>query len=232
MTACVYAIINLDDGHGTGYIGSTTDRGRRWRQHRTDLNRGRHHCAFLQRSWDKYGKDSFAWHKIERVDDACTLRVREQFWLDEWIRSGRVFNTGLDVIAPMKGRSHTRETRQKMCRTRLGRRRPLGTCVKISVARTWQSLGPMATRHRANISAALAGRTLTEEHKRKVGNANAKVYPAFVHSKTGEIIPSGHNLTKLCREQGLDPRLMWPVVHGKRKSHKGWRLLETNRGDS
>jgi len=50
-------------------------------------------------------------------------------------------------------------------------------------------------------------------------------YPAFRHRETGGIIPAGRNLTKLCKERGLDPQNMWSVVWGRYNHHQGWELI-------
>ena len=62
------------------------------------------------------------------------------------------------------------------------------------------------------------------ETRRKIGESKAKLYPAFVHRETGEIIPAGCNLTAMCRERGLRRRSMCRVANRRRRSHKGWVL--------
>ena len=221
MFGAIYSIVNLNDGHATAYVGSTTNQRRRWNRHRSELGRNVHHCDFLQRSWNRYGEDSFVFCVIEHAENN-NLLDREQFWLDRYRCSGRIFNTAQDAIAPMLGRNHSEEACAKISAAHIGTKRSKETRRKMSMARSGQKIGPMAQDHKDKISVALSGKAKTEEHKRKVGNANAKPYPSFVHKKSGEIISPGHNLTALCRERDLDPRLMWPVVHGKRASHKGW----------
>lgn len=61
----------------------------------------------------------------------------------------------------------------------------------------------------------------------KLGNQNrAKPYPAFVHRVTGEVIPAGFNLTRVCREMGLVAAGMRAVKDGRAKQYKGWVLAE------
>jgi hypothetical protein len=52
----------------------------------------------------------------------------------------------------------------------------------------------------------------------------AKSYPAFINKDTGEIIPAGVNLTRLCRERELVRSCMRDVVRGEQKQHRGWML--------
>lgn len=77
-----------------------------------------------------------------------------------------------------------------------------------------------------------AGRSLSEEHRRKIGEAlggnahGARLYPAFVHQGTGAILMSGCNLNAMCERHNLDSSHMHAVKNGSRKSHKGWTLLK------
>ena len=68
------------------------------------------------------------------------------------------------------------------------------------------------------------GPKVSEEARCKIGIANSRSYPAFIHEETGEVIPAGTNLSALCRERGLGD--MGVVVRGKQRSHKGWMLLD------
>lgn len=79
MSAGIYGIRH----HPTGrvYIGSTSDLGRRWKQHRALLNRGVHPTPRLQAAWLAHGAEQF----ICVVLELCRperLKDREQWWLD------------------------------------------------------------------------------------------------------------------------------------------------------
>ena len=50
------------------------------------------------------------------------------------------------------------------------------------------------------------------------------------HKVEGGIIPAGVNLSRMCRERGLDKGHMGDVKNGKRPHHKGWTLLVEKRG--
>lgn len=64
------------------YVGSAQNIVNRWKDHRLDLIRGRHHNRHLQRSWNKYGEAAFEWAILEVIDESITLLAREQFWID------------------------------------------------------------------------------------------------------------------------------------------------------
>jgi len=72
------------------------------------------------------------------------------------------------------------------------------------------------------------GKHHSEESKAKIGRANAKLYPAFVHKETGEVIPAGINLSALCQKRKLHISSMCAVVRNRASHHRGWTLYEMN----
>lgn len=76
----VYAIINTLNGNR--YIGSAACLAVRWKYHRWELRRGRHHSQHLQRAWRKYGAAAFTFSVVERIDNPTQLVQREQHYLD------------------------------------------------------------------------------------------------------------------------------------------------------
>lgn len=79
MKSGIYRIRNLKTGRS--YIGSSRNIPKRWAQHRCDLRAGRHHCVYLQRSWNKYGEEAF----VFEVEESCKskdLKEREKHFLE------------------------------------------------------------------------------------------------------------------------------------------------------
>lgn len=62
MQSGVYQITN--EVNGKRYIGSAVNMDKRWKEHRRDLRANRHRNQKLQRSYNKYGKDSFSFKVI------------------------------------------------------------------------------------------------------------------------------------------------------------------------
>ena len=58
----IYIIRNT--ANGNEYVGSAVSIARRWGVHKHHLRNGKHHCAHLQRAWDKYGEDAFAFVRL------------------------------------------------------------------------------------------------------------------------------------------------------------------------
>jgi group I intron endonuclease len=75
----VYVIENLVNGRK--YVGSTTNLKRRLREHKTELLKGNHKNSYLQRSYNKYGKDNFKIYTVEIVVDFKDLTTCEAKWI-------------------------------------------------------------------------------------------------------------------------------------------------------
>lgn len=71
------------------------------------------------------------------------------------------------------------------------------------------------------------GRRHTEETKQKIAKSHEKPYPSFLNVHTGETIPPGIGLTRLCQERGLNTSAMLAVKNGEQRSCQGW-ILSSN----
>ena len=82
----IYQIRNIVNGKL--YIGSSKRLGARKRQHLSDLKCQRHPNRYLQRAYNKYGKESFVFEVIEFCSEEDRISI-EQYWVD---RIGTLFN--------------------------------------------------------------------------------------------------------------------------------------------
>lgn len=79
MTSGIYEIVNLVTGKR--YIGSAVDIKKRWNMHKFQLRNNKHHCKYLQRSWNKYGKSCFSFDVLYKCHKSeCVFY--EQIWID------------------------------------------------------------------------------------------------------------------------------------------------------
>lgn len=75
MNTGIYLITNNITGEC--YVGSTTDAfRRRWKNHRNELRKNKHHNWRLQRSYNKHGLDSFSFDRGEPAASRQTLVER------------------------------------------------------------------------------------------------------------------------------------------------------------
>ena len=179
------------------YVGSTNDFKKGWKARSGALRKGSYHNEHLQRAWNKYGEENFAFEiEEEVVGNNKALLAVEQVYLDEGFELGILYN-----VARKAGGGNLGEEVNR----------------KISKALKGQALGPPSEEHKAKGSAAKMG---TE--------CAAKSYPSFLNIFTGEVIPAGKNLSKLCRERGLCLESMRMVVKGIRKHACGCWVLNAD----
>lgn len=133
-TPGIYAIVNTETGRA--YVGSSTSMRRRWYIHRRSLNKGNHHCRWLQRSWNKYGSESFTFMVISRGVPLDDLHFIETEMISKFSLRGGVYNSAPTAHGTLNYR-HTPEAKEK-------------------------------------IRASLTGRGLSEEHRKRIGDANRK----------------------------------------------------------
>lgn len=79
MSCGIYCIKNKTNGKR--YIGKSIDIQERWKTHKMQLRNGNHVNPYLQRSWDKYGSDSFEFSILEECSDEI-LNEREKYWIE------------------------------------------------------------------------------------------------------------------------------------------------------
>ena len=94
----VYQIIN--DTNGKRYVGSTAGGPveERWKSHRRDLEKGRHHNRHLQAAWNKYGGTAFRFILICRCPPEKCL-VIEQKYLDRYQAANPAFGYNISPTA-------------------------------------------------------------------------------------------------------------------------------------
>ena len=73
---CIENIIN-----NKKYIGQSVDVDGRWSKHQSSLNKGDHDNDYLQKSWNKYGKENFKFYILEycKKDE---LDEKENYYID------------------------------------------------------------------------------------------------------------------------------------------------------
>ncbi len=182
MKSGVYEIFNVINSRQ--YVGSAANVHARFQDHRSELARGAHPNTHLQRAWDKYGHDSFIFSLIEPAPVRILIE-REQFWMDAYGVVADGYNQAHFADAPMRGRKHSPETREKMSKARMGHPTSDATKEKLRAA----MLGKPGTRLGAKNSA---------EHNRKISEAttgklpSAKTREKMSAAKKGATLPPDH----------------------------------------
>ncbi len=210
----VYTITNLENGKV--YVGSTCNSfKKRWSEHLWTLNAGKHRNPHLQSAWNQYGEEVFQFNILEPLDkDKDTIRAKEQSWLDYYGKVGEVYNIAMNTQSP----PHSMEWSKKVSRGLIAAH--TRGCFDDVHNEEWRR------KTSEGLKRAWRRGVFDIEQIRGLGTSSAQLYPAFVHTDTGEIIPAGMNLEKMCRDCGFKPSSMRRVQRGQRNHHKGWRIIK------
>jgi group I intron endonuclease len=100
MSQVIYKIINLVNEKF--YVGSTTNKKVRFRQHRKLLRGNRHHCKHLQAAWNKYGEEKFDFAVVEEVVETLSLQDVEDTYLKNHVGKEYCYNSGYRSDAPWR----------------------------------------------------------------------------------------------------------------------------------
>lgn len=178
----IYKIINVDNKKV--YIGSAVDLHARIGAHMRMLRRGVHINVKLQRAWDKYGAEVFAFSVVEYVIDKSMLIEREQYWIDFYNSAKAGYN-----IAPkagsLLGHKMSDEAKAKMSKAHAGRVVSPETRAKLSAANKGKKLsestvqqmrermlgtkrGPHSEETKKKMSEKHMGKKFSEESKKRM----------------------------------------------------------------
>jgi len=234
----IYSITNKING--ACYIGSTVTNGSpRWIRHKTDLNANIHHSQYLQRAYNKYGKDNFEYVILETVDED-NLLAKEQEYLDDrknnypsdlnynmcWVAgncSGRKFSddTKLKMSKNSKNRIVSKETRDKIGKALSDRANKIYCLISpenevhnfTNIRKFCRENGLECT----SIGLLLQGKI----HYNKGWVANFSHTYAFT-DPNGVVFENIVSLTKFCEEHKLRMKGMSKLHRGYNKTYYGW----------
>lgn len=154
----------IEDGNGFLYYGSAKDINRRWASHKNQLNKNRHGNKKLQRAWNKHGKDYFSFYVVEVVLDQSKLIAREQVWLDSVFSSDKFCYNICKIAGSTMGKKHSPDAVEKMRKANIGRK---ATDAQKDAMRIRMKGNKYAVGNKG-----FAGKTLSDDAKAAIGNAN------------------------------------------------------------
>lgn len=162
----IYKILNKVNGKF--YIGSAVYFYDRWHTHKYHLRRNQHKNRYLQSAWNKHGEYNFEFIKLEIVNDLTKLLEIEQRWINETICYNREIGYNLFEIAgsPL-GHKQTEEHKAKILASRKGFKHSEDSKAKMRIVQSNKS-----EQHKKNISLSKIGHVVSNETKKKIGDAN------------------------------------------------------------
>jgi len=106
----IYIIMNLVNGKF--YIGSSSNLRNRKKEHYKTLKSNTHANRYLQRSYNKYGKENLKFEIVEYIEnDDSKLLEREQYYLDIYYGDTNYCYNICSKTGSVLGVKHSRETR-------------------------------------------------------------------------------------------------------------------------
>ncbi len=224
----IYGIWDLEID-GFIYVGKANEPKSRFRSHVRNSN-----IKYLRKRIQEKSRGCFELEVLERVEFEVPRGwvEQEKFWIKKLREEGHsLLNKNDGGGGPTAGYRHTEETKAKQSKVKMGENNPRGFLGKHHSEETIAKISKTLMGHEvteetiAKIRKGNLGREVAEETRVKLSKAAAKPYPAFYNTKTGEQIPIGKNLTKLCREQNLSYDVLYRLKSGHAKqSRDGWRL--------
>jgi group I intron endonuclease len=202
----IYALVNIINGKF--YVGQSVHVRRRCRNHFSNLRSEKYTTTnpHLQSAFDHYGEQVFVSVLLEGglARDVMVLNAAEKKWIDALQSADRLFGYNLKKLseklthvypaesiermrAKLKGRVIPESVREKLRKANKGRHlagygavMPQAIKDKISQARKGKCLGIVFSDERkANISKALAGKTLSDEHRKACSDGHKQPHYKF-----------------------------------------------------
>lgn len=173
MISGIYLIKNLQNNKV--YVGSAVNVSRRWKEHKKDLVKRKHHSCLLQRAWDKYGEQNFKFEILEEVSNPEHLLAYEQVYLDYYksYEDDKGYNI-CKTAGSHYGLKRSEETKQKISESKQNMseetKRKIGEASK-SRKHSEESKQKMREAKK-KILETLGGRKQTEETKQKLREIN------------------------------------------------------------
>lgn len=118
-TCGIYKLVNKATGQC--YVGQSQRTEKRIKEHFRLLRWNKHPNQHLQRAYNKYGAENFYGAVEVECQDLCELDRLEEAFLSRqaWFEEDTVYNIADFAKAPMRGKNHSEETRERI---RFGRR--------------------------------------------------------------------------------------------------------------
>lgn len=218
-TSGIYQIENTITGHR--YIGSAINIQKRWKEHILSLHKNKHHSQYLQRAWNKYGEEYFAFSIIE-ICFPFALIFREQYFIDQMKPEYNISKTAGSTL----GYKHSLKARNKMSLALTGRKRSPEFCAKQHERKT-------SPETRAKLSLVAMGRPRLPETRVKMseerlrffanGGKNGKSKSVEQYAIDGTYIARYESTRAAERATGIAQSGISDCCNGKLKTSGGFK---------
>lgn len=188
----IYLIIC--SGNSKVYVGSSVNLYKRLLEHARLLRGGKHHCLYLQRSYDKYGSESFRGEVLLECPE-IELESQEKKIVKEYYDIGLTMNSTLDYRGS-HGMVFTEERKRKISESNMGR-----------------------IAHNKGVAMSKEQKEgLIRAHVKRIGKE------IDVYDLMGNLIKTVKGIKLFAREHGIDQRSAQRALNGQIDSTTGYIL--------
>jgi group I intron endonuclease len=206
MDIGIYEIINVVTGDS--YIGQSAVLNYRRFQHFNDLRNGKHHEIYLQRAYNKYGKDSFLFNVLLYCE-MFELDRYEQALVD---RLNPAYNLRKICVVSNRGVHHTEEAKQKMSLAAIGHTRWLGK--KHSEETKMKMRKPKSDGARQNMSISQKGKKISAEARQKMSIARKGRHIKNDAFEINRMLREGFSIEEIMKELHVGKKFIINVKNG------------------
>lgn len=151
------------------YIGRTCNPDIRKKRHFRELEKNKHHCIFLQRAFNKYGKENFIFNIIDTRNTLKEIQELELSYINDNSNLYNVsnFSSGGDLIS---NHPNNDQIRKKISSSSKRRWENMSCEEKIKYCKLVTGINNPNYGNRGTLNP-LYGKSLTKEHKEKISKA-------------------------------------------------------------
>lgn len=227
------------------YIGSSKDIHKRINSHKLNLFKNKHHSKKLQKSYNKYGKDSFIFDILEICDNQ-NLEIKEKEWIIYFDSYKNGYNSTDEVGSPWRGKKQPINVKKlQKCKT-VKMIDPNGNVVESYSIRSFADFYKIS---RHSVIKVLNGKFYHcrgyrkydkkligsifnfKKHKKTLIEKNChpknKILKFKLINPEGKIF-TGYNLLSFAKKHNLPNSSLSRVVNGKANHTFGWRKFSKN----
>jgi group I intron endonuclease len=161
------------------YIGCASNIRTRVNGHLYDLRKGIHSNTYLQKAWNKYGKENFIFEMIEKCD-ITDLHAKEHYWVNEFNCLDRSIGYNLKPTDPNGCSIHSEETKEKLRIANKGKK-PSTCCIQKLKERT------LSTEHKEILRKSRETIDFKKLHREKKGKKIINTATGIIYSSLAEV---------------------------------------------
>ena len=217
----IYSATNITNGKAL--YGSSNNVYARTRTHRSLLRRKVHRNQHLQAAHNKYGADAFVWRFELAVHEPFLLWV-EQIYIDA---NPDGYNIARVAVAPMKGRHHTPEAKERIgaaSRGKPGRKPTAEENERRRQSRLGTKQTPEAKQKVGNFWRGKKRGPMSDEHREKNRLGHIGIYPSAETRAILSALRKGKQQSKEAIQKRRVTKAKHPTTRGYSQNGQSFRV--------